>query len=148
MQPCFLPSLLLIPQPWASVCIPSCMQSLHLFIFLHSLVTMWAQCERCVCLSPLAIFRPSHRDGNGRRAPANHRKRMRRAQSHTDRYTYECAFTGARRQIVMYLRFNQIQEARIKLFCARYCYKHALNLGKVPLYTSFWCFYVPSCAVV
>lgn len=46
--------------------------------------------------------------------------------SQTDRHTYECARRFG--QIVVYLRFNQIQEARIELFCARYCYKHALNL--------------------
>lgn len=108
-----------------------------LYFLLSSVVTTWAHCERCACLSPLEMFSPFRTEKEmWRWVLAKHRECIRQTQSQGDRCTCACVFTVAGRfgQIIMYLKFNQIQEVEIN---SSYCLTlTALTLGKITLYTS------------
>lgn len=117
------------------------MQSLHLFIFLCSLVTMWAQCERCVCLSPLAIFPPSHTEKE--MEDARLRSIANVCVEHTlrqiDALVYVCVHWCQEIWTDFYvtrIQSNSGSEDKI-ILCTLYCYKHTLNFGKITLHARF-----------
>lgn len=123
-----------------------CLVAPSLYFSVSSLVTTWAHCERCACLSPLEMFPLSNRERNVKMG-AGKASPMHPSNPISGRKMHLCVCVHCCTEIWTDYYVSEIQSDPGSKDHLIFCTLSALDLDKIRLYTSSRCLCVASRSV-